>query len=111
VRPCLDKTFPRTISFSILFNGDKLESSKPTRGIQQGDPISPYLFLLAAEGLSCLLKTHDQSSQLAGIKVAPSAPPVNHLLFVDDSLLFFKGTSAGAEELSHLLSSYCQALE
>jgi hypothetical protein len=41
--------------------------------------------------------------------VAPSALPVNHLLFADDSLLFFKGTSVGVEELSHLLSSYCQA--
>jgi hypothetical protein len=79
----------RTVSFSILFNGDKLESFKPTGGIRQGDPISLYLFLLAAEDLSCLLKTHDQSLQLGGIKVAPSAPPVNHLLFVDHSLLFF----------------------
>jgi hypothetical protein len=37
------------------------------------------------------------------------APPVNHLLFTDDSLLFFKGSSAGAEELSSLLTDYCQA--
>jgi hypothetical protein len=49
----------RTVSFSVLFNGDKLESFKPTGGIRQGDPISLYLFLLAAEDLSGLLKTHD----------------------------------------------------
>ena len=41
--------------------------------------------------------------------MAPSAPPVNHLLFADDSLLFFKGSSEGAEELSNLLEVYCQA--
>jgi hypothetical protein len=99
----------KSVSFSVLFNGNKLEEFKPSRGIRQGDPISPYLFLLAAEGLSCLLKSSDQSSQLGGIKVATTAPVVNHLLFVDDSLLFFKGSREGAEAVSNLLETYCSA--
>ena len=78
-----------SVSFSVMFNGEKLESFQPSRGIRQGDPISPYLFLIAAEGLSCLLKSSSQSS-LAGIKVAPTAPTINHLLFANDSLLLFK---------------------
>jgi hypothetical protein len=41
--------------------------------------------------------------------VAPSAPLVIHLLFADDSLLFFKGSREGAEELSNLLDIYYQA--
>jgi len=85
-----------TVSFSVLFNGDRLESFNSTRGIRQGDPISPYLFLLAAEGLSCLIKARIQSSNLKGIMVAPSAPVVSHLLFADDSLLFFRASTENA---------------
>ena len=98
-----------SVSFSVMFNGVKSEQFKPTRGIRQGDPISPYLFLIAAEGLSCLLKTQDESSSLGGIRVAPSAPPVSHLLFADDSLLFVKASSVGANELSALMENYCNA--
>jgi hypothetical protein len=74
-----------TVSFQVLFNGGRLPQFLPTRGVRQGDPISPYLFLLAAEGLSCLLKHHSLSSELHGLMVAPSAPAVSHLLFADDS--------------------------
>jgi hypothetical protein len=97
------------VSFSVLFNGAPQEEFRPSRGIRQGDPISPYLFLIAAEGLLCLLKDKDQSSALNGLKVAPTAPAVNHLLFADDSLLFFKASTEGARELKEVLQKYCNA--
>ena len=96
-----------TVSFSILFNGDQQESFMPSRGIRQGDPISLYLFLLAAEGLSFLLKSMIQSSVLSGIGVASSAPVVNHLLFANDSLLFFKANRESAETIKEALNNYC----
>jgi hypothetical protein len=90
-----------SISLSVVFNGNMLEELKPTRGIRHGDPISPYLFLLAAEGLSCLLKSQNKSSHLSGVKVDTSAPPVNRLLFADYSLLFFRAIVNGPKELSN----------
>ncbi|XP_024310402.1 uncharacterized protein LOC112268687 [Brachypodium distachyon] len=100
-----------TVSFSVLFNGSPLPPFKLMRGIRQGDPISPYLILLAAEGLSCLLKSRSsvESSSLQGLMVASSALAVNHLLFADDSLLFVKTSLEGAAEAATVLDTYCQA--
>jgi hypothetical protein len=67
------------------------------------------LFLLAAEGLSCLLKSRSESSSLQGLKVAPTAPVVNHLLFADDSLLFIKANGESARDARDTLDAYCRA--
>jgi hypothetical protein len=98
-----------SVSFTVLFNGECLENFNPSRGIRQGDLISPYLFVLVAEGLSCLLKSRSQSSVLKGITVAPSAPMVGHLLFADDSLLLFKANLENAMEIRDVLQTYCRA--
>ena len=45
-----------TVSYSILVNGEPQGMISPTRGIRQGDPLSPYLFLFCAEGLNSVLK-------------------------------------------------------
>ncbi|XP_062007117.1 uncharacterized protein LOC133724409 [Rosa rugosa] len=60
----------------------------PTRGIRQGDPLSPYLFILCAEGLSALISSSFQNGTIRGLTMAPSAPTIHHLLFADDSFLF-----------------------
>jgi hypothetical protein len=103
-------TLVTIVSFSVLLNGVGLEKFTPSRGMRQGDLISPYLFLLEAKGLSCLLKSKIQSSNLKGIMVAPSAPMVSHLLFADDNLLFFKANRENSQEIRDALHVYCQAL-
>ncbi|XP_019168826.1 PREDICTED: uncharacterized protein LOC109164733 [Ipomoea nil] len=56
----------------------------PTRGIRQGDPISPYHFIVCAEGLSLLLQQVEARGDIHGVRVARGAPLVTHLFFVDD---------------------------
>ena len=98
-----------TVSLSVLVNGERTEEFKPSRGIRQGDPISPYLFLLAVEGLSCLLRHAGSNENAKGLVVAPSALPVNHLLFADDCLLLFKANVEGATVIRDTIRQYCDA--
>ena len=57
----------RTASYLVLSNGEPRGHITPTRGIKQGDPLSLYLFLLCAEGLSSLLRQATVLGQLHGI--------------------------------------------
>ena len=59
-----------TASYSVLINGEPRGFITPLRGIRQGDPISPYLFLLCAEGLSAMLRKAEESHNLGGIKLS-----------------------------------------
>jgi hypothetical protein len=77
-----------SVSMSVRINGNLTESLRPSRGIRQGDPISPYLFLLCAEGLSCLLKSRGPVYLSRGVRVGVHAPWISHLLFADDCIVF-----------------------
>ncbi|KAL6189078.1 hypothetical protein ACLB2K_040468 [Fragaria x ananassa] len=78
----------RSVSFSILWNGEAVGLINPTKGLRQGDPLSPYLFLMVSEGLTGLLQKADREGMIHGVKAAVDAPIISHLLFADDSLLF-----------------------
>jgi hypothetical protein len=95
-----------TVSFSVRVNGHFTEYFKATRGIRQGDPISPYLFLLCAEGLSSLLKYSGPLYLSRGIRVGVHAPWLSHLLFADDCLVFIQASSNGAQRLQNILEAY-----
>ena len=95
-----------TVTYSILCNGEKRGLVKPSRGLRQGDPLSPYLFLICGEGLSRLLMYAQRVGNLHGIKVADGAPTINHLLFADDCLVFGNATRIECENLQRILTTY-----
>ena len=77
-----------TPSFSILVNGKPYVMVHPSRGIRQEDPLSPYLFLLCAEGFTALFAKAELEGRIKGVFICRGAPKVTNLLFADDSLLF-----------------------
>ena len=78
----------RTVQFSVLIDGVPKGFINPTRGIRQGDPLSPYIFLLCAERLSTLLHKASTLGRLKGIQSSHGGPWISHLFFTNDSLLF-----------------------
>jgi len=95
-----------SVSFSVKVNGHLSSVFRPSRGIRQGDPISPYLFLLCAEGLSCLLKSVGPMHLSRGVRVGIHAPWVSHLLFADDCIVFSEASQRGADRLQEILETY-----
>lgn len=77
-----------SVSYSFLVNEDIVGPIFPGRGLRQGDPLSPYLFILCAEGLSAAIRKKNREGRLHGSRVSRLAPAVSHLLFADDCLLF-----------------------
>lgn len=79
-----------TIHYSILVNGRSGKTITPTRGMRQSDPISPYLFLICAKELSAVVNRAEVRGQIKGMAVTRGGASVNHLLFADDCVLFFR---------------------
>lgn len=80
----------RSVSYVFSLNGKDVCQVKPSHGLRQGDPISPFLFLLISEGLSMLLQQAQVGKRISGIKICRNAQEISHLLFAGDSLLFLQ---------------------
>ena len=77
-----------SVRFSILVNGSPNGCFSSSRGLRQGDPLSPLLFVFVMEALSKMLSTAVQGGLLDGFKVGNAS--FSHLLFADDTLIFCK---------------------
>ena len=95
------------VNYTLLVNGNLTISFKPSKGLRQGDPLSPYLFLLCANILSIALMQAKNSNKIKGIKVGRSAHSFTHLLFANDSLLFFRKDNQSPTNIQKVLEWYC----
>lgn len=96
-----------TTSISILFNGGTLDAFQPSRGIRQGDPLSPYLFILCLEVLRALIEGKCKENLWNPVKASQGGPAFSHLFFVDDLLLFAKADRKNCVAIKEVLESFC----
>jgi hypothetical protein len=91
-----------SVRYSVLVNGEPAGFFSSSRGIRQGDPLSPLLFVVIMEALSRMLMESEARGLLAGFSVGPvhnSGLSISHLLFADDTLIF---CDADVEQLRNL---------
>lgn len=95
-----------SVSYAAVVNGVITNSFEASRGLKQGDPLSPYLFLICTEGFSTLLKKAQQDGIIKGIQVNRGGPWINHLFFADDSLIFAKSRDEECNKLVEIIKLY-----
>ena len=83
MRGCLS-----SVSYAILVNRNAKGWVKVSRGLRQGDPLSPILFTIVADVLSRMLLRAEERSMLEGFKVGRNKTRVSHLQFADDTIFF-----------------------
>lgn len=96
-------------TLSLKWNGEKLESFAPSKGLRQGDPISPYLFVLCMEKLALLIQDKIQEGKWLPVRISPQCPAISHLFFADDCLLFTKSKTSQVKLVQEVLKDFCAA--
>ena len=94
-------------SFSILVNDEPTSTFSSQRGLRQGCPLSPSLFVLAINELSISLQEALSASRLQGITLGPGCPQIHSLLFADDLILCGNATVQEAQAMKDILNDFC----
>lgn len=98
-----------TVTYSFLINGQPRGSVTPQRGLRQGDPLSPFLFIICSSVLSGLCQNAQDSGTLRGLQISRTGPAVNHLLFADDTMLFARTDERSCSTLYRIITDYEEA--
>ncbi|CAN6707535.1 unnamed protein product [Malus baccata var. baccata] len=98
-----------SVKFAVILNGHPGNKFAPSRGLRQGDPLSPYLFLLIGEVLSRLIQDAVEKKSLDGIKLGITGSVLSHIFFADDMLIFLRANEKNCRNLVNLLKAFCDA--
>lgn len=83
------------------------DSIKPECGVRQGDPLSPYLFVIAMEKLSQIIGVAVETKEWKEIKVCQGGPSISHSFFAEDLILFGKATTQQAAIMKKCMDIFC----
>lgn len=95
----------RNASTKILWNGEQQEAFPHSCGLRQGDPLSPYLFVLCVERLSYLINEALDARIWQPILPCRGGPKLSHIFFADDLILMGKATLPTARTISKIMRS------
>eukprot|EP00253_Pinus_taeda_P028911 PITA_28911 len=98
-----------TPSFYILLNGSPSKTFKPSRGLRQGDPLSPFLFILMMEGLGNAIKYSKEEGRIQGLKLTLNGDALTHQQFVDDTMLQGIPTVKEVQAFKQILNDFSMA--
>ncbi|XP_071728751.1 uncharacterized protein [Rutidosis leptorrhynchoides] len=96
----------KSASVSILVNGSPTNEFSLGRGVRQGDPLSPFLYILAVEGLNILTKTAMDRGLFKGVEVGNDKVLVSHLQYADDTIFFGEWSRINALNLRNTLKCF-----
>ena len=98
-----------TPNFSILLNGAPTSMFNATRGLRQGDPLSPFLFIIAAEGLGRYFKKELRERKIQGLRLWGNQTTVTHQKFVDDIMIYCRATLKEVKRIRKILEIFMEA--
>ena len=96
-------------AMSLLWNGERTESFIPLRGLRQGDPLSPYLFVLCMERLCYLIEKAIAGKKWKPISLSQGGTKLSHICFADDLILFAEASVAQIRVIRDVLETFCTA--
>ena len=91
-------------SYSVLINEEPHDHITPFRGLRQGDPLSPYLFLMCTVGLHGLINKVANNGEIRNVSICHNGRKLTHLLFADDSLIFCRAKESECQTLLNILT-------
>ena len=94
------------VSYSIVVNGEPKGLIRPTKGLRQGDTLSPYLFLFCAKGLNAILRSAATHGDIHGFSICRNGPKLTHLFFANNCVLFCRATLEECEKIQDILTCY-----
>lgn len=95
---------------NFLWNGQTTSYMKPSRGLRQGDPLSPYLFVLCLNKLSCLIEREVANGLWKPLTFSRGGPCLSHIFFADDLILMGEASKTQCEVMMACLNKFCSGM-